>query len=35
MLDELEGHLVVMRGNIYRAEAAGSLDDLRSRTETI
>jgi hypothetical protein len=33
MLDELEGHLLVMRENVYRAEAAGNLDDLRSRTE--
>jgi TolB-like protein/Tfp pilus assembly protein PilF len=35
MLDELESHLVVMRGNIYRAEASGNLDDLRSRAEKI
>jgi len=35
MLDELDTYLVVMRENIYGAEAAGSLDDLRSRTETI
>jgi tetratricopeptide (TPR) repeat protein len=35
MLDELESHLVVMRKNIFRAEATGNLDDLRARTETI
>jgi TolB-like protein/Tfp pilus assembly protein PilF len=35
MLDELESHLVVMRKNIYSAEAAGNLDDLRAQTETV
>jgi hypothetical protein len=34
MLDELEGYLAVMRERIYRAEEAGNLDELRTRTET-
>lgn len=34
MIDELEGYLAVMRERIYRAEEAGNLDELRTRTET-
>jgi TolB-like protein/Tfp pilus assembly protein PilF len=35
MLDELDDYLVAMRDRLYEAEAAGNLDDLRARAETI
>ena len=35
MLDELDGYLMVMRDRVAEAEAAGRLDELRARAETI
>ena len=33
MVEELDGHLAVMRDRLFAAEAAGNLEDLRARTE--
>jgi hypothetical protein len=35
MLDELDGHLEVLRSRLLQAEAAGELGGLRRRAETI